>query len=73
MGRRDGLTASESAANRDIPSPSEPLENITEKFTSKGLDIKDMVVLSGKHARFYGVIYAVFLSLFIKRVIIALT
>lgn len=49
LGRRDGVTASESAANRDIPSPSEPLENITEKFTSKGLDIKDMVVLSGAH------------------------
>ncbi|KAL6993706.1 Peroxidase 10 [Sarracenia purpurea var. burkii] len=49
LGRRDGLTASQTAANRDIPSPFEPLENITAKFTSKGLDIKDVVVLSGAH------------------------
>ncbi|PSS21563.1 Peroxidase [Actinidia chinensis var. chinensis] len=49
LGRRDGLTASETAANRDIPSPFEPLENITAKFASKGLGIKDVVVLSGAH------------------------
>ncbi|KAL1809892.1 hypothetical protein ACET3Z_026882 [Daucus carota] len=49
LGRRDGLTASESAANSDIPSPFEPLKNITAKFTSKGLNLQDMVVLSGAH------------------------
>ncbi|CAK7329814.1 unnamed protein product, partial [Dovyalis caffra] len=49
FGRRDGLTASEKAANEQLPSPIEPLENITAKFTSKGLDIKDVVVLSGAH------------------------
>ncbi|XP_058228467.1 peroxidase 10-like [Rhododendron vialii] len=49
LGRRDGLTASEAAANRDVPSPFEPLKNLTAKFTAKGLDIKDMVVLSGAH------------------------
>ncbi|CAK9166450.1 unnamed protein product [Ilex paraguariensis] len=49
LGRRDGLTASESAANAQIPSPFEPLENITAKFASKGLDLKDVVVLSGAH------------------------
>ena len=47
MGRRDGLTASETAANQEIPSPLEPLDNITAKFTSKGLEKKDVVVLSG--------------------------
>lgn len=47
LGRRDGLTASEDAANTQLPSPFEPLENITAKFTAKGLDIKDVVVLSG--------------------------
>lgn len=46
-GRRDGLTANETAANEQIPSPIEPLENITAKFTSKGLTLNDMVVLSG--------------------------
>lgn len=47
LGRRDGTTASQSAANEQLPSPFEPLENITSKFTSKGLDIKDLVLLSG--------------------------
>jgi len=49
LGRRDGTTASQSAANDQLPSPFEPLENITAKFTSKGLDIKDLVLLSGAH------------------------
>lgn len=53
LGRRDGTTASENAANEQLPGPFEPLENITAKFTSKGLDIKDVVVLSGKLACFY--------------------
>lgn len=47
LGRRDGLTASEKAANEQLPSPIEPLDDITAKFTSKGLDLKDIVVLSG--------------------------
>lgn len=37
------------AVNEQIPSPFEPLANITAKFTSKGLDIKDVVVLSGSY------------------------
>ncbi|KAK8304029.1 hypothetical protein V6Z12_D04G192600, partial [Gossypium hirsutum] len=49
LGRRDGVTASQRAANEQLPSPFEPLENITAKFTSKGLDLKDVVVLSGAH------------------------
>ncbi|GFY89978.1 peroxidase superfamily protein [Actinidia rufa] len=49
LGRRDGLTASEKAANEQLPSPLEPLENITAKFASNGLDLKDVVVLSGAH------------------------
>nr|TKS05283.1 hypothetical protein D5086_0000133800 [Populus alba] len=49
FGRRDGLTASEKAANEQLPSPIEPLANITAKFTSKGLDMKDVAVLSGAH------------------------
>ncbi|KAI9166206.1 hypothetical protein LWI28_028006 [Acer negundo] len=48
LGRRDGLTASESEAN-NMPSPIEPLDKITAKFTAKGLDLKDVVVLSGAH------------------------
>lgn len=49
LGRRDGLTASESDANEQLPGFSEPLENITAKFTSTGLELKDVVVLSGAH------------------------
>lgn len=49
LGRRDGLTASLSAANEQLPSPFEPLDSIIKKFTTKGLDIKDVVVLSGGH------------------------
>ena len=46
LGRRDGTAASESEAN-NLPSPFEPLENITAKFISKGLEKKDVAVLSG--------------------------
>ncbi|KAM7474923.1 hypothetical protein LguiB_022166 [Lonicera macranthoides] len=49
LGRRDGLKASEKAANEKLPSPIEPLENITAKFASYSFDLKDVVVLSGAH------------------------
>ncbi|RDY06150.1 Peroxidase 10 [Mucuna pruriens] len=49
LGRRDAITTSQTAANQQIPSPIEPLENITAKFTSKGLDLRDVVALSGAH------------------------
>ncbi|XP_065875101.1 peroxidase 10-like [Euphorbia lathyris] len=49
FGRRDGVTTSQDAADQQLPSPFEPLENITAKFTSKGLELKDVVVLSGGH------------------------
>ncbi|KAK9988276.1 hypothetical protein SO802_028515 [Lithocarpus litseifolius] len=49
LGRRDGTTANEMGANTQLPSPMEPLQNITAKFISKGLDLKDVVVLSGGH------------------------
>ncbi|KAK9136182.1 hypothetical protein Syun_015512 [Stephania yunnanensis] len=49
LGRRDSTTASEKSANEQIPSPFESLENITAKFISKGLEFKDVVVLSGAH------------------------
>uniref|UniRef100_A0A1J3JQA4 Peroxidase n=1 Tax=Noccaea caerulescens TaxID=107243 RepID=A0A1J3JQA4_NOCCA len=49
LGRRDSLTASEEAANTNLPSPIEPLANITAKFVALGLDLKDVVVLSGAH------------------------
>ncbi|KAJ7952931.1 Peroxidase [Quillaja saponaria] len=48
LGRRDGTTANETAAN-ELPSPFESLDNIIKKFTFNKLDIKDVVVLSGAH------------------------
>ena len=63
LGRRDGTTASQSAANDQLPSPFEPLENITAKFTSKGLDIKDLVLLSGVQHRLH--IYNSHLAIFL--------
>ncbi|TKY59123.1 Peroxidase 10 [Spatholobus suberectus] len=49
LGRRDAITTSTRAADQQIPSPIEPLENIIAKFASKGLDLKDVVALSGAH------------------------
>ncbi|KAK7362675.1 hypothetical protein VNO77_04795 [Canavalia gladiata] len=49
LGRRDAITTTQMAANQQIPSPLEPLDNIIAKFTSKGLDLNDVVVLSGGH------------------------
>ncbi|KAI9113434.1 hypothetical protein K1719_015361 [Acacia pycnantha] len=48
LGRRDGRTANETEAN-NLPSPFEPLQNIIDKFINKGLDINDVVTLSGAH------------------------
>ncbi|XP_044469764.1 peroxidase 10-like [Mangifera indica] len=48
LGRRDGLTANETAAN-ELPSPFESLDSIIGKFSAKGLGLRDVVVLSGAH------------------------
>ncbi|CAI0447038.1 unnamed protein product [Linum tenue] len=52
LGRRDGLTANQAAVAQELPSPIESLDDITAKFTSKGLDVKDVVVLSGSFLHF---------------------
>ncbi|XP_050231996.1 peroxidase 10 [Mercurialis annua] len=49
LGRRDAVTASQKAANENLPSPFDSLENITAKFVAQGLSLKDVVVLSGAH------------------------
>lgn len=48
-GKESGTTASESAANQQLPGPFDSLQNITAIFTSKGLNAKDVVVLSCGH------------------------
>ncbi|GMN37549.1 hypothetical protein TIFTF001_006898 [Ficus carica] len=49
LGRRDGTTANKQSVLQQIPFPSESLKAITAKFTAKGLDLKDVVALSGGH------------------------
>ncbi|KAH7672494.1 Class I peroxidase protein [Dioscorea alata] len=49
LGRRDSRTASESAANNNIPPPSSNLTNLISKFNAQGLSTKDMIALSGAH------------------------
>ncbi|XP_006354189.1 lignin-forming anionic peroxidase-like [Solanum tuberosum] len=49
LGRRDSLTANRSGANSDIPSPTETLAVMIPQFTRKGLDLTDLVALSGAH------------------------
>ncbi|KAJ3694001.1 hypothetical protein LUZ60_009481 [Juncus effusus] len=49
LGRKDSLTASFNEANRRIPAPNSTLENLIENFADHGLDIVDLVSLSGSH------------------------
>ncbi|XP_018444093.1 peroxidase N [Raphanus sativus] len=48
LGRKDGLVANQSSAN-NLPSPFEPLDSIIAKFQAVGLNITDVVALSGAH------------------------
>ncbi|GJN27637.1 hypothetical protein PR202_gb15677 [Eleusine coracana subsp. coracana] len=49
LGRRDSLTASLSGSNNLIPAPNDSLPTIINKFRNQGLDIVDLVALSGAH------------------------
>ncbi|OIT22649.1 PREDICTED: peroxidase 15-like [Nicotiana attenuata] len=49
LGRRDSRTANQGGANTSIPSPVEGLSNITAKFSAVGLNVTDLVALSGAH------------------------
>ncbi|KAM0932874.1 putative peroxidase [Dioscorea sansibarensis] len=47
--RRDSLGASISGSNHNIPSPNDTLPTIITKFKLKGLNLVDLVALSGSH------------------------
>ena len=49
LGRRDTRTASQAAANSNLPSPSSSAAALVSAFASKGLDARDLVALSGAH------------------------
>ncbi|KAK4608020.1 hypothetical protein RGQ29_001727 [Quercus rubra] len=49
LGRRDALVANQSGANTSLPSPFDNLGNITLKFANVGLNVTDVVSLSGGH------------------------
>lgn len=48
-GRRDGTVSLASNANANIPSPFSDFDTLLSGFKSKGLDLTDLVVLSGGH------------------------
>ncbi|KAF8724139.1 hypothetical protein HU200_021155 [Digitaria exilis] len=49
LGRRDSLGASIQSSNNDIPAPNNTLPTIVAKFRRQGLDVVDVVALSGAH------------------------
>ncbi|KAF3961078.1 hypothetical protein CMV_014269 [Castanea mollissima] len=49
LGRRDSLEASFSGANQFIPAPNSSLETLISSFKEHGLDVGDLVALSGSH------------------------
>ncbi|KAJ0883667.1 putative peroxidase [Helianthus annuus] len=49
LGRRDGRVSIASESLTDLPSPFDNITRLKEHFTSKGLSVKDLVVLSGGH------------------------
>ncbi|KAJ4768899.1 Peroxidase [Rhynchospora pubera] len=49
LGRRDSLDASVQGSNNNLPAPNSTLSSIITKFKLQGLDIVDVVALSGAH------------------------
>ena len=48
-GRRDGRVSIASEALNQLPSPFANIKQLKQNFTSKGLSVKDLVVLSGNY------------------------
>lgn len=49
LGRKDSTTASLSGSNNNIPAPNNTFQTILNKFKNQGLNIVDLVALSGSH------------------------
>jgi peroxidase len=51
LGRRDSRGASLSGSNNNIPAPNNTFQTILTKFKLQGLNVVDLVALSGKFTR----------------------
>jgi peroxidase len=49
LGRRDSRSASKSGANEDLPAPNSTHQTLETKFKLQGLNVVDLVALSGAH------------------------
>lgn len=49
LGRKDSLKSSFNGANQFIPAPNSSLESLIDSFKAKGLDMEDLVALSGTY------------------------
>ena len=49
LGRTDSRTASQSAANANLPGPGSSAASLVAAFAAKGLSARDMTALSGAH------------------------
>ncbi|KAF5454820.1 hypothetical protein F2P56_024457 [Juglans regia] len=49
LGRRDSRSASLSGSNNNIPAPNNTFQTILTKFKQQGLNVVDLVALSGSH------------------------
>ena len=49
LGRKDSRTASQSAANANLPGPGSSAASLVSAFVAKGLSARDMTALSGAH------------------------
>jgi peroxidase len=47
LGRRDGVVSLASEALANLPAPSDNFTTLESNFAGKGLDVKDLVILSG--------------------------
>ncbi|MQM12136.1 hypothetical protein Taro_045050, partial [Colocasia esculenta] len=48
-GRRDGVVSNATEALNDVPAPTSDFANLTTSFANKGLNLTDLVLLSGAH------------------------
>ncbi|CAN6338485.1 unnamed protein product [Urochloa humidicola] len=49
LGRRDGVVSKAAEARAGLPSPANNFTTLEANFGAKGLDVKDLVILSGAH------------------------